>query len=855
MQLLPPCVVGPISELSPLIKVEGQIIGADVYVAVDGDFENPIAKGSAKYSSQEFFLKSGVVLTAGSKITAIQNKDGITSEPSPDPIIVQAIPDPLPVPVICSNLYAYPFVVGIDKLVPGTTANLLKANSAMSPEINNTGCIGISIIGDGIASSIMPNETVFAFQSISMGAHSKSVESLPAEVPGMDPLPSPIINSPVECDRALLLSNVLDGARITVHREYNGNHSEFYSCYWGESWYVTFDEPLRRDEILKIKQEFNKSPLPDEVNMVLSSLWSEGVRVRGAESVSPPIVWGPICFGATSVLVSNCRPGAILTVNILMKNNDIIELGTWQAPPSGWCNVPLSKFPEGNNRQLFVTQSICKQTSDSNKIYIDDYPKEMDTPEIPGPLYACAGIVRVNKIVPGAKVTIYSEMLQAPIAQLRVYNDFADIKVCPNLIAKDSIWVEQSGCSDKKAKASDHVTVEVFDTELPEPEVEKVIHPFTNPIRVTNVVPGAQVHLWIDGHWLAKADATESSIDVYIPSMFILPAGLPTEKRIAARQLLCTRISEIKSNGVLVTTGNMKVHVNVLTGQGYYLYGNLCEFIITITDADDESSVDGDVYVDGVMVAKTNQSFKYKFDPNVGLPIGIVKANGYNDASIDWPRPLRLMEIKVSPTSVKKGDHCSIFVEAHDLWDSTKQVIGPVRIDGYVKGKTFSSILYSWPVTFPAAKSLIAVEADDGSYQVADFYIQLVDPEVSPSKTGMLYLVLSDTAILNSTTVAINIGTAWLVEGTNFSMQGSGMKAEIAIPVPQGSTITIYCNLAFDVLGNLITPNGTIPGPIGVSLQGGWNIVWTGISKILNVQIRYIQESISFELIGTEQIV
>jgi hypothetical protein len=89
MPLLPPAVIGPLSECSSRVRVQGQLIGATVDL-----FANLVHVGSgvATWSDQVFPLGGGVTLAPGSNVTATQSQSGSVSPPSPAPVTVQKKP-------------------------------------------------------------------------------------------------------------------------------------------------------------------------------------------------------------------------------------------------------------------------------------------------------------------------------------------------------------------------------------------------------------------------------------------------------------------------------------------------------------------------------------------------------------------------------------------------------------------------------------------------------------------------------------------------------------------------------------------------------------------------------------------
>jgi hypothetical protein len=851
--LLPPRVLDPISEISTSIMVEGQLVNTEVEIASNGKLI--IAHGIARSSPQVFPLNSGVVLTAGSLITAIQSMHGVTSDPSPDPVTVQAAPRPLTIPVICSHLYALPFIVGIDKLTAGAQAEIYKQTTLLGKAANCTGSVGVEVLP-----SIVKGDTISADQAGASHNISPSVKSSPAEL--TDPtepktLPSPKINSPIECDTAILLSDVLDGTRVTIRRETLGQTPEdlVYS-YWGGTWYAPLPRPLKLHELLSAKQEFQKRDGPHgDSPPALSSSWSDKVVVESALSQPGPIVWGPICAEASSVLISNCRPGAILTVFVVVQGTRV-ELGTWQVPHSSWCTVPLSKIPDGKGRELFVTQTTCKQTSESNRMPIDKSPMFIGVPVLPGPLYACSGTVRVTNILPGAKVTINSTKLQAPIAQLRVYSDHADIKVCPGLIKDDAIWAEQGGCSKLKNKSL-IVHVSAPD-KLPKPVVQP-FRLFTNPIKVSNVVPGAKVNLWMNKQWVASADASDTSVDVYIPSNILW-----SESKLVAQQSLCAMISDA-SDGVTVSWGKMKVNVQVGSGSPDtwpVVFGDQCQLTVTATDVDDSRSVQGEVWVDGNFVGPTGQTFTITFQATAAMPTGIIKANGYDDAPISWPQPLRKMVLTVAPTSVQKGVPVSLTVSAYDMWTKAP-VNGTVQIKQYTSvtpttqswvmhdvGVTFSTFNYTWPTTYPDSTAFVQVRSD--GYLGAD----ISQPQLgAPSPlTGVLTLNVNPGINNFPGVVTSNMTVQWHVSGPNISMDSSKNPANVSLPAPQGGG-TVECDISgiakFDFKGTLHTKNGmdiTDQKDCIATFVNPSKIYWSGNSQSVGFVIKFNQDTGIFEL-------
>jgi hypothetical protein len=114
MALLPPRVIGPLSQCSTSVIVEGMLAGADVEVFANGV---SVASGTASGPRQTFALTTG--LSAGDLVTARQTVGMETSPPSPEPIQVQAKPPTIGPVAYRSHLHVCGRCIWLEGLVPG----------------------------------------------------------------------------------------------------------------------------------------------------------------------------------------------------------------------------------------------------------------------------------------------------------------------------------------------------------------------------------------------------------------------------------------------------------------------------------------------------------------------------------------------------------------------------------------------------------------------------------------------------------------------------------------------------------------------------------------------------------------
>ncbi|MBV8730442.1 MAG: hypothetical protein JO336_11615, partial [Acidobacteriia bacterium] len=121
MSLLPPVVVGPISECSSSVRVQGQLIGATVDIFSNG---SNVGTGVATWTDQVFPLKGGVALAPGANITAKQTSGGQTSPASPIPVVVQKKPPVIGPVGWRTHIYECGQCLFLDGMVPGATVEV-----------------------------------------------------------------------------------------------------------------------------------------------------------------------------------------------------------------------------------------------------------------------------------------------------------------------------------------------------------------------------------------------------------------------------------------------------------------------------------------------------------------------------------------------------------------------------------------------------------------------------------------------------------------------------------------------------------------------------------------------------------
>ena len=217
MPLLPPQVVGPLSECSSHVRVQAQLTGSTVTIFADGA---QVGSGVASWSDEVFPLNAGVTLNPGAKITANQVLGGQTSAQTPQPVIVQKKP-PVIGNVGCkTHIYQCGQCLWLDGMVPGATVQVKVGTS-----IRGTGRADDGTARIGLNQPTQLTDTLIA-QQTACGTPGLLTPLPPPDPVPLPPdqrvLPAPAVGAPLkECQRAVTVSSVHCGQlgrRIYLHR-------------------------------------------------------------------------------------------------------------------------------------------------------------------------------------------------------------------------------------------------------------------------------------------------------------------------------------------------------------------------------------------------------------------------------------------------------------------------------------------------------------------------------------------------------------------------------------------------------------------------------------------------------------
>ena len=214
---LPLTIYGPITPISPFVRVTGVLPTATVTVSADG---TPIGQAVAS-NPGELLVPLGVQPTVAQQITAVQKTADGASEPSPQAVSVTAIPDPLPVPVIASALHSCMVDIWAGALVPGAKVVTAIGGQPFGTTVATQpgGWLGLDptrALPAGTRAEVHQEATVGAQTLISKVAQSLPI---PAFTLTTDHLPPPVLGPLVACDTARSFLSVVGGAATTIENE------------------------------------------------------------------------------------------------------------------------------------------------------------------------------------------------------------------------------------------------------------------------------------------------------------------------------------------------------------------------------------------------------------------------------------------------------------------------------------------------------------------------------------------------------------------------------------------------------------------------------------------------------------
>jgi hypothetical protein len=614
---MPLTVCGPVTPISPFVRVTGVLPTAEVSVLDNGQ---SIGQATAA-NPGELLVPLTTQPALGHSINAVQKTAMGTSQMSVHPIMVVDVPDPLPVPVILSALNTCMSDILADGLVPGARVITSIGGQPFGSYVasQTTAWLGIDS-----KRRIMPNSQVDIHQEAQVGATTRASKSAPIlNTPDFqiatDLLPPPVLGPLVECNTSRDFQHAIPGAATTITNE---GQSEFWinpsAAFNG---YGAL--PLRTG-----KAEATQA-------MPRCGRRGQSITIPVTPAATPPAPTSTqdLCPQTLRLTVSNLAPGGILHVT---RQVQIDPAGTsWTLTPIGdhgvgYPSEPVDLPPDivltdpAGPVFISLTQERCGAISPQTLVKVAPVGGPFGAPTIVEPLVDCSGGIPIKGAHPAAIVQAIDASSRIPLSDPTSVTQ-AEFVMRPwfPLAAGTKILIRQQGCN---ADGDSHVVkVQPLPQPLAVPKIVEPVRPQAAWVKVAGVVPGARLYLLVNNQLRPGSVYVYSDVGI-IP---ITGAVLAEKDTLFVIQALCDKSSSPEGLGVTVKRGNLKVNAPQQVTRG-----STAQVIVTALDADTGMPVSAEVLLNNLHVGMTGVAFSYS--PKVGdpNPAGIVRSSvAYFDAN------------------------------------------------------------------------------------------------------------------------------------------------------------------------------------------------------------------------------
>jgi glycerophosphoryl diester phosphodiesterase len=530
MSLCQPNIVGPLSEISTSVRVQGQMAGATVTVVSLIPTLHQVAEGLATSGDQRFPLDSGVHLSAGDLLVAIQKFGGDRSALPTGNLGMGVQPKPKSSSEIGHvGFDTHPYTCGqfvwISGAVPGAVV-----------EVVTNHVFGSGTADEGYArfklTEPLPSVTVDAHQIVPGLPNGPNTGRFPDPIPDTAnrALPAPLMNQPIRgCDAAVNVSRVFDGSVVSIERSSGPTETAGFDR--DALWFV-MQSGLVEGEKLRVRQDvYARCERP--------GTWSSPPLIVGPlKPVDPPAVDSPLCAGTTRVHVRNLRPGAILHIQA---NGGVFDATI----PAGATAFDVT-IPPLQPSTLGAVQELCGVRSIPVFVHVDAHQANVPGARIVGPLFECARSVSVDNVHKGATIQIFAQKGPAnwPISDLvTLLSTQGTVAVNPYLREGDEIFALQWACSDTAVRSTNSILVGPHPNLLSTTALEPILSGDT-VVAVADALPGALVEVYVQRGPGGLTFAGARVADALDPITNVHTIPLQTRDVVTSRQFLCGAASE-----------------------------------------------------------------------------------------------------------------------------------------------------------------------------------------------------------------------------------------------------------------------------------------------------------------------
>ncbi len=603
---LAPVVHGPILVTSPAVLVSGVLAQATVELLV-GDTAVGMATA---VGNGDLWVSLVRELSANNAIVAVQSLGGRTSLPSNYPVPVLPVPAALPAPVFLSPMSQFMSHVLLRGLVPGARIEVRRGNvlagSAIARGASTWLAVDPAVLIDGAV--------LTAVQRLGDKSSPVTTSVELAEV-NARLVPTPKIEEPVRaCDTSLHVLDCIPAADLVAE---NAGNSVLWTAISDQFWATG-------------AREFKPGPLRISQRLPGTGVQSDELVLTVEEAVAPPApLLNRFCPESRRLVVSGLKPGGVLTLwEKVWNEEDETELGSIGIGKIvEQIDLPKRVGGSGPLMAIIARQSTCGLTSPSGLATEFARPGSsvvpLPAPRIRAPLYDCSRTVPCEDLAM-VQARLVSSLSGQPLSDWEVPSTTdTPLHAWFPLVAGDVVRVEQLGCG--APDSANEERVHTLPSPLPQPIVVGPVRPGAVAVSASGVLPGARVHLMVDGVVRVSLDALSDQV--------VFQMGRPLHERahLWAFQTLCADASPREGRGILVTRGQLAVDVSQTQVNG----GVPVPLLVNVRDAEDGKVLAGlPVQIGGVTVGHSGTTFSW-MPPAAGSQVSglVIGGEAYHDAT------------------------------------------------------------------------------------------------------------------------------------------------------------------------------------------------------------------------------
>lgn len=504
--ILKPIIIEPIFECAKSIKVCSVEKGYKVSLWSDKDPRNKILE--KEVDSDILILDlAGRNLIAGEKLKVIVESKR-RGRVSSDYTEVYKIPNPLPTPLYTDPLYIGAECIYIWNVIPFSTVRAWNGTELLAEvESNDTFLllflkralegtdnvnIDIEICGNTI--STKPTNPINPTGS---GEYAEKI------------WPPKVLEPLFNCQRTADLTNLIPGSKFEILAD-EQKVRELCSPRHADGFILS--QILKETQDLKANQE-----------ILGLNAESNPVKVKKRAALNIPLIHEPVYEGEEIIYISNVEYSA--TLEIQVSGTTIAEVDY-----TGGNQFNLDKLKK--DQIIQVRQTICGIPSNWAKVTVHERPRRirLNPPKIKNPLYHCVEFVKIEDRFPGSVVNLFADgtFIGRGKADL--------IQVFPLLSQNQNITASQT-VGDIKSGLSPPVIVENV-PDLPTPKIEEPVETCDSYVKLSNLLPGATVNLFLNNLIIGSSVPTDTSTIVPLGGIKLWPGA-----EIHASQSLCMKKS------------------------------------------------------------------------------------------------------------------------------------------------------------------------------------------------------------------------------------------------------------------------------------------------------------------------